>query len=192
MDPAMQSSAASPSNPGWIRGLGSRWIGAARLRGSAFADVQSDPRGLRQALLVVLAGGIGRGLGVAPEEGWLGLIGSPAVGLVVWMVAAVLVWGIAAEALARAPEFSPLLRTLGFAAAPLVGLAVCAALPPPAARIWWGVVHAWATLAFAIAVREGLGVSMLRALVVCVVALGIALVLLLLAAAVLIDAAFLD
>jgi hypothetical protein len=188
----MQSSPTSPSNPGWARGLGSRWIGAARLRGSAFAEVQSDARGLRQALLVVLAGGIGRGLGVAPEEGWLGMIGSPAVGLVVWMVAAVLVWGIAAEVLVRAPEFSPLLRTLGFAAAPLVGLAICAALPAPAARVWWGLVHAWATLAFAVAVREGLGVSALRALVVCLVSLGIALVLLLLAAAVLIDAAYLD
>jgi hypothetical protein len=120
------------------------------------------------------------------------MIGSPAVGLGVWMVAAVVVWGIAAEVLVRAPEFSPLLRTLGFAAAPLVGLAICAALPAPAARVWWGLVHAWATLAFAVAVREGLGVSALRALVVCLVSLGIALVLLLLAAAVLIDAAFLD
>ena len=180
----------SPSGP--LGRLAARWLGAAALRPSVFAEARSDERALPQALVVVLAAGVGRGIGVAPEEGWLGLVGSPAVGLLVWIVAAVVVWGIAAEVLGVPCRFSTLLRTLGFAAAPLALLALGAALPPSAARLWAGIVHAWATLALAVAVREGLGVTPLRAAIVCVAALGIALMLLLLAAAVLLDAAFLD
>jgi len=53
-------------------------------------------------------------------------------------------------------------------------------------------VHLWATCAFGVAVREALDVSPVRALAVCAAALGIAVALLFLSAAVLFDTAFLD
>jgi hypothetical protein len=169
-----------------------RWVGAARLRVEVFAEVGADPRALIQALLVVLAGGLGRGLGAVAEEGWLGLVGSPAVGVIVWLVAAVLVWGIAVEFLGHRSDFPTLVRVLGFAAAPLVTLSLCAVLPRGLSQVWWVAVHLWATLAFGKAAREALEISPVRALCVCVAALAIALVLLFLAGAVLLDYAFLD
>jgi len=51
------------------------------------------------------------------------------------------------------------LRTLGWAAAPLVALALCGVLPEPLRRWWWIVIHLWATFAFGIAVRSALSAS---------------------------------
>jgi hypothetical protein len=187
VDGSLPNAAGSPG-----RSLAARWIGAARLDAGTFAGVVADPGALGQALVVVLAGGISRGVGALAEEGWLGLIGGSALGVGVWLVAAVLVFCIGVQLLGHASGFPELLRTLGFAAAPLVTLALCAALPAPAARFWWGAVHVWATFAFVIAVREALGVSTLRALTVCVAAIGIAFALLFSAAAFLFDTAFID
>ena len=174
------------------RPFAARWLAAARLEARAFAEIEADANALGQALVVVLVGGLGRALGSFADEGWLGLVGSPAVGVLVWLVAAVLVWGIGVEWLGHRSDFPRLLRALGFAAAPLVTLALCAALPRALADLWWVAVHVWATLAFGVAAREALHTSSVRALLVCAAALGIALALLFLAAAVLLDAAFID
>jgi len=172
--------------------LALRWWGAARLDARVFTEVASDPRALAQAVLVVAAGGIARGIGAFSQEGWLGMAGSPAIGAVVWLVAAVLAWEIGARWTGVRSDFSALLRALGFAAGPLIALIVCAGLSGTPRTLWWIGVHLWATLAFAVAVRSALDVSAVRALLVCVSALGIAVLLLALAAAVLFDTAFLD
>ncbi len=179
-------------NQGSVRSFAARWLGAAVLNARVYAEVESDPGALRQALLVVVAGGLGRGIGVLPEEGWVGFVGSPAVALVVWLVATVVVWAIGVELLGYSSSLPELLRTLGFAAAPLVALALCSLLPRAASVAAWVVVHLWATCAFGVAVREALDVSPVRALAVCAAALGIAVALLFLSAAVLFDTAFLD
>jgi len=172
--------------------LAQRWWGAARLDARVFTEVATDPSALAQAVLVVAAGGIARGVGAFSEEGWLGIAGSLAIGVLVWLVAAVLAWGIGARWTEARSDFGALLRALGFAAAPLVALALCAGLSGTPRTLWWIGVHLWATLAFGVAVRSALDVSPVRALVVCVSALGIAILLLALAAAVLFDTAFLD
>jgi hypothetical protein len=172
--------------------LAPRWWGAARLDARVFTEVATDPSALAQAVLVVAVGGIARGVGAFSKEGWLGMAGSPAIGAVVWLVAAVLAWEIGARWTGARSDFPALLRALGFAAAPLVALALCAGLSGTPRTLWWIGVHLWATLAFGVAVRSALDVSPVRALVVCVSALGIAVLLLALAAAVLFDTAFLD
>jgi hypothetical protein len=65
-------------------------------------------------------------------------------------------------------------------------------LPDRAATVGSAAIHLWATLAFAIAVREALDVSAVRALVVSISALAAALALLALAASMLFDTALLD
>lgn len=172
--------------------LAPRWWGAVRLDAKAFSEVAADPSALTQAAFVVAAGGIARGVAVFSEEGWLGIAGSPAMGAVVWLVAAVLAWEIGARWTGVRSDFAALLRALGFAAAPLVALVACAGLSGTPRTLWWIGAHLWATLAFAVAVRSALAVSPVRALLVCVSALGIAVLLLALAAAVLFDIAFLD
>jgi hypothetical protein len=172
--------------------LAQRWGGAARLDARVFTEVAADPRALAQAALVVAAGGVARGIGAFSEDGWLGIAGSPAIGVVVWLVAAVLAWAIAAEWIGGRSDFPALLRALGFAAAPLIALGGCAWLSGWPRTLWWVGCHLWATLAFGIAVRSALDVSPVRALVVCASALGMTLALLFAAAAVLFDAAFLD
>lgn len=174
------------------RSLAARWLGAAALRAKTFGDVASDPRALGQASIVVLVSGIARGLGAFPDEGWLGLLGGTAVGFAMWILATALVWGIGVHWLEHDSGFSELARALGFAAAPFATLVLYAVLPQPASRVAWGVIHLWATLAFAVAVRQALGVSRLRAVSICVGALAGAFVLLLGVAAFLFDSVFLD
>ena len=175
-----------------VDGLAVRWWKAARLDARVFTEVATDPSALAQAALVVAVGGIARGVGAFSEEGWLGMAGSPAIGAVVWIVAAVLAWEIGARWTGVRSDFPALLRALGFAAAPLIALGGCAWLSGWPRTLWWVGCHLWATLAFGIAVRSALDVSPVRALVVCASALGMTLALLFAAAAVLFDAAFLD
>ena len=188
----MGETVPSPSGAGQLRSLGPRWLQAALLRPAAYSAVRSDPHALTQAAAVVLLAGLGRGLGVFPEEGWIGVVGGTALGLVMWMIASVLVWAIGVRGLGHGAGFPELLRTLGFAAVPLPGLVVCAALGPPGSRWVWGLFHAWSTLAFALAVRTALGVPTLRALWICAAALASALALLLTAATFLLDAVLMD
>ena len=60
-----------------------RIAGALRLAPEAFEDVESDPRALGQAAGVVVLAGLARGIGAFGREGAAGLIGSPAVAIVV-------------------------------------------------------------------------------------------------------------
>jgi hypothetical protein len=142
--------------------------------------------------VLVAAGGVARGVGVFADEGWIGIAGSAAIGVVVWFVGAVLAWEIAARWAGSRSEFPEVLRAVGFAAAPLIALVACAVLPRTMRSAWWIGAHLWATLAFAVALRAALRISPVRALLVCVSALGTAILLLVLSAAVLFDTAFLD
>jgi hypothetical protein len=172
--------------------LPTRWWGAGRLDARVFTEVAADANALAQAALIVGVGGAARGVGVFAQDGWIGVAGSPAIGVIVWLVGAVLAWGIAARWVGSGASFPEVLRAIGFAASPLVLLALCGVLWGTVRSLWWVVVHLWATLAFAVALRAVLNVSPARAIVVCIAALGIALLLLTLSAAVLFDTAFLD
>lgn len=146
-----------------------------RLAGAAFEDVESDRRAMGQAAAVVLAGGLARGVGAYPAEGSVALLGSPVVAVIVWLCAGALIWGVGVKRFHYDADYPELVRTIGFAAAPLLFLAL-AALPlgPLEAMIWVGA-HVWATLALIVAVREALDVPLERAVVVCALALAVTL-----------------
>jgi hypothetical protein len=158
-----------------VMSFGRRVLGALGLRASVFEDVEGDAGALGQAGLLVLLAGLARGVGFFEQEGLIGLLGSPIVAVVVWLVASLLIWGIGVRRFAYSSDYPELVRTLGFAAAPLLLLVLCV-LPlggfEPA--LWIGA-HVWACVALLVAVREALDVTMSRALVVCALALGVTL-----------------
>lgn len=157
--------------------FGRRVLGALGLEARAFEDVERDAGALGQAGLLVLLAGLARGTGVLEREGLIGLLGSPVVAVVVWLVASLLIWGIGVRRFAYSSDYPELVRTLGFAAAPLLLLAL-SALPLGAFEpVLWVGAHAWASAALLVAVREALDVPMSRALVVCALALGVTLAL---------------
>jgi hypothetical protein len=152
-----------------------RFSGALRLGGEAFEDVELDPHAMGQAIAMVVIAGLARGLGAFEAEGWAGLLGGAVLGLAVWLCAGVLIWGVGVRRLGYDADFPELLRTIAFAAAPLVFLALCAA-PIGGLELWVQIgAHSWATLALVVAVREALDVSWNRALVVCTIALALTL-----------------
>jgi hypothetical protein len=152
-----------------------RVSGALRLGGAAFEDAEQDRGAMGQAAAVVVAAGFARGLGVLHDEGVVGLIGSPIIAVAVWLGAGVMIWGIGVKRLHYSADYPELLRTIGFAAAPLLFLAL-GGLPLGALRPWlWVGAHVWATLALVVATREALDVPLIRALGVCALALGVTL-----------------
>lgn len=169
----VDSTEAAASQP--AASFASRLLAALLLRGRAFRDVEHHPEALLQAGALVGLAGVARGAGAFASEGMLGLAGSVLVAFVVWLCAAVLIWGIGVKRFGYTADFPEVLRTIGFAAAPLLFLTL-GALPLGAARtgLWVGC-HVWATLALAVSVREALDVTATRALVVCLLALAVTL-----------------
>jgi hypothetical protein len=144
-----------------------------RLAGSAFENVENDPHAIWQAIVLVLAAGLARGAGAYATEGVAGLVGSTVVAVVLWLVAGLLIWGVGVKRFGCTSDYPEVLRTLGFAATPLLVLALGAFdLGPLRTPLWVGA-HAWATLALTVATREALDVSMSKALAVCLLALAV-------------------
>ena len=168
-----------------------RWRRAALGEPGVFAEVAADSAAL-QAAIVVIAGGLARGVERFAEAGWFGVAGNAAVGIVFWFVASVLVWRIGALARPPGADFPALLRAVGFSAAPLAALAICAALSGRSALFASLAIHSWAAVVFASAVKPALGAPLLRSLVVAGSALLATIALLVLAAGVLIRMALLD
>jgi hypothetical protein len=95
------------------------------------------------------------------------------VGLATWLLAGTLIRTIGVRLFACSASLPEVLRSLGFATAPLLLLAL-GALPLGPARDWlWVGTHIWATLALGIATREALDIDTRRALAVCVLALAV-------------------
>jgi hypothetical protein len=157
------------------RSFAARFAAAFRFDGSVYREVEHDPKALAQAALVVAIGGLARGVGAWPAEGWTGLVGGTLAAFVLWAAATAVVMAIGVRLLGGTSRADELLRTLGFSAAPL-SLLVLGALPLGAARaaVGW-VAHLWAVAVFAVAVREALDVRSARALLICIAALAIGL-----------------
>jgi hypothetical protein len=160
------------------RGFPARFLGALRLDASVFEEVEHDARALPQSAAVVAIAGLARGIQVLPEQGWAGAVASGLAAFVMWLAVAAAVTAIGVGILRGTSSFGELLRTLGFAAAPLVLLALCA-LPLGAMRTALSaLVHAVAIGALVLAVRQALDTDTTRALLVCAGAIGLGLALL--------------
>jgi hypothetical protein len=155
-------------------------MGAFRLDATVFEEVEHDSGALPQAAAVVVIAGLARAIQVLPEQGWVAAGASLVAAFVMWFAVTIAVTAVGVRIFHGTSTFGELLRTLGFAAAPLVALAVCAVPLGAFGTALSALVHAVAIGALALAVRQALDTDTTRALIVCAVAIGLGLTLLLL------------
>lgn len=152
--------------PGPARTFAGRLGAALRFDATVYDEVEGDPRALAQAAVVVTAAALARGIGAFPLEQGAGLVGSAVVGWIAWLGFSFVVWIVGVKTFQCTSDYRELLRTLGFAAAPLLGLVVCALPLGSAAPLVWIALHAAALAAFVVAARSALDVSWSRAVLI--------------------------
>lgn len=163
------------------RSFGRRVLGALTLDASVYAEVEHDPPALWQASVIVAVAGLGRGLAARAADEPIGLVASIVVALAGWVIVTFLLWLVGVVLDHDTSSFFELLRTVGFAASPMLLLAL-AAVPllsaAPAVLTIKFLTHVAAGVALVVAAREALDVSTQRAIVICgVVVLTLALAL---------------
>lgn len=151
-----------------------------RLDSKLFDEVEMDPHALAQALAIVVAAGLARGIYGLSAGGVPGVAGSLAGAIVLWLVATGLLVSVGVRWFRGTTDFHEMLRTLGFAAAPLWLLAPAFFLEGSAHAVVGLLLHAWAVAAAVVAVRQALDVGTARALATCGLSLLVAIGLLLL------------
>ena len=150
-----------------------RLVAALRLDASVYDEVEHDREALPQAAGVVALAAVCAGIGGAAGGGAglvVGVIGA-VVGL---LLSAGIIWFIGVRLMEHTSDYPELLRTIGFASSPQV-LLVLAAIP----ALGWGVravVFVWGLAAYVVAVRQALDVDTARAVLVCVLGWGLAVV----------------
>lgn len=176
--PTSESDAApAEGRPGTVRrSLARRWFGAVRLDASVYHEVEDDRSAVVQAIGIVAIAGFGRGLAAVANDDLVGITGSIVIAFASWLIVTTLLWFVGVVLDHDTSDFFELLRTVGFAASPLVLLAVVAVpvltIPP----LVFGVkliTHAAAAAALVVAAREALDVSTWRAGVFCGVVIGL-------------------
>jgi hypothetical protein len=160
------------------RSFPARFVAAFRLDPGLYDEIEHDPGAFGQAALLVALGGLSRGIASVDETGIAGLALGLGSGLAIWVAASFVVHVVGVRWFGYSSDFRELLRTLGFAASPLLLLALCALPLGGFAGLLSVAAHAMATLAFFIAVRQALDVDTGRALIVCVLAIAVGLLLL--------------
>lgn len=168
------------TRPGLIGGLLERerrliprLEGVLHFRPEVYREIESDLHAIPQSIAVVVATSLLVALGQGGLVSvFIGLAGS----IVLWTAATSLLWVVARFAIDAPVDFSKLLRCTGFAYA-WFALELLASLPMV------GELFAWAAVglvlaSFVVATREVLEVDTSRAALVCAVALGVPLLVL--------------
>jgi Yip1-like protein len=155
------------------RRLVPRLEGVLWFRSEVYREIESDPHAIPQSIAVVVATSVLVGLGQGGLVSvFIGLAGS----ILLWIAATSLLWLVARFTVDAPVDFSKLLRCTGFAYA-WFALELLAGLPI------LGEIFAWAAVAlvlasFVVATREVLEIDTSRAALVCAVALGVPLLVL--------------
>lgn len=155
-----------------------RVIGALTLQASTYEEVERDQSAMSQALIVVVAGSVSNGIGWIHYGGLSGIIRGALVSLIGWAIASALIWAIGTKVMPgpkTEADVPQVMRTLGFAAAPnLLGFLTIVPL------LGWLLTFAlivWGLAATVVAVREALDYDdTMKAVVVCVIAWVVSLV----------------
>jgi hypothetical protein len=155
-----------------------RLVGATLLDGSVYEDVEADRYAGPQATAVVILASLAPVVGLSGIFGFQGdaLLRVAALSIATWVAWAVLIFQIGTRVLPEPQtrtSLGELLRTTGFAAAPGL-LQVFAVLPGMMMPVFAGT-WIWMIAAMVVGVRHALDYrSTLRALLVCLVAAGLA------------------
>lgn len=147
-----------------------RLIGAAKLDADTYEEVEHDPSALGQAACVIALAAIARGLFGIGVEGGAGFVGGLLSAFVGWFVATGIIWVIGVWFMKHTSDYAELLRTLGFASAPQVLLAL-GIVPIELLQALVGIlVFGLSVAAWVIAARQALDVSTGRAIGICLLA----------------------
>jgi len=151
--------------------FGERFLGALKLDASIYREVEHDASALGQALGVVVIAAAATALGASAGGGSMPILGAAIGGLVGWLVSAWFVWVVGVRWMEHTSDYRELLRTLGFAAAPNVAMVL--GLVPTLGPLFSLAAVVWGLVAYVVAVREALDVETGRAVLVCVLAYGL-------------------
>jgi hypothetical protein len=145
-----------------------RMIGAARLDGEIYEQVEADPQSVYGAVFTALVASMAAAIGVGARD-FAAVAAATLAFLVIWMIWVGLTYVIGTRLLPEASTRSDLaevLRTTGFSAAPGM-LRIFALLPSIAVPVLIAVTF-WMLLAFVIAIRHTMDyTSFARAFAVC-------------------------
>ena len=161
------------ASPG--RGVVARAIGAAMLDVDTYEEVEADRRATPQAAMVVLAVAVAGAIG-ASGSGSTGIIGAVFNAFMAWFVWAGITNLVGTRILGGTADWGELLRTLGFALAP--GILLALALLAVFGGLLGVGVGLWTLVTGIVAIRQaldfGTGKAVLTALIsmVTVVAIG--------------------
>ena len=156
---------ASVPAPGG-RSFVERVLGALRLDAATFDEIEHDPRALGQAAGVVVLGGVAAAIGSAGEG--TGAFGAVLGSILGWAISAGFIWLVGVFFMEHTSDYPELLRTLGFASAPQILLALRGI--PLLGGLIALAAFLWGLAAWVVAVRQALDVSTGRAVWVCVLA----------------------
>jgi hypothetical protein len=164
----MATPAAPTSAPAGRQSFWQRVRGAMLLDAATYEDIERDPHSLREAAGVVGLGAMAGALGLSASLGGSGGVMASVFGAGVgWFLSTAVVWLVGVRLLGHSSDYQELLRTLGFASAPHLVLAL--GIVPGLGRLA-PLVSLWALVAYVVAVRQALDVGTGRALLVCVLA----------------------
>lgn len=167
---SMSSPGTSGAGMGLGRSFGERLLGALKLDATVYEEVEHDPGAFGQAAAVVALASLAQGVGGFQEAGLGAALAGVVGGFLGWLVGAGLVWVVGVKMMSCTSDFGELARTLGFASAPgLLGIAGVLPLGP-AAPLLGIAIFVLSTIASVIAVRQALDVGTGRAVVVCILA----------------------
>jgi hypothetical protein len=144
-----------------------RVLGALRLDAATFDEIEHDPSALGQAAAVVVAGGIAAAIGSA-GQGSGGAFGAVIGSILGWVISVAFIWLVGVFFMEHSSDYPELLRTLGFASAPQLLLALRGI--PLLGGLIALAVFLWGLTAWVVAVRQALDVTTGRAVWVCVLA----------------------
>lgn len=153
------------------RPFGERLIGALKLDATVYEEVEHDANALPQAAGVVALAAVATAIGHPAAEG-LGMLGSIIGSLIGWAFSAGFIWIVGVRLFDHTSDYQEILRTIGFAQAPQM-LMLLGILPIVGALVMLAAA-VWGLAAYVIAVRQALDVSTGRAIWVCVLAFGLA------------------
>ena len=148
-----------------------RMIGAARLHGATYEEVEADAAATGQALAVVVISSVAAGLGFSRTWSLSAFVVGALAALLGWLIWATLTYFIGTRILPEPHTKSnvgELLRTTGFASSP--GIFHVLGRVPVLGEVASLIVSVWMLVAMVIAVRQALDYkSTGRAVGVCVI-----------------------
>jgi hypothetical protein len=164
------STATPPASASGSRSFFERVIGALRLDGATYEEIEHDPGALGQSAGVVALAGVAAAIGSAGQGGG-GAVGAMLGSLLGWLVSTGFIWVVGVYIMKHTSDYKELLRTLGFASAPQLLLVVRGI--PVLGGIIALVTALWGLAAFVVAVRQALDVDTGRAVWVCILAVAV-------------------